>query len=286
MNKQVVTTQMSNTGSEYIADEALSEITMLLNLRRSINMSMYKDNYMKRRIAIRMRSTYCENVSNYCHLLRSSEEELDLLVKALTIHVSQFYRNSSLFETLRTQTLPYIFQVASDKKQNSISISCFGCACGEEPYSLAILLKEHFNREIRQIPATITGVDIDPQTISMAIEATYPLDRLRDLPSDLKERYFRVHEEKYKLIPNIKEMINFKIANIIDSSTYTPADLVLCRNTLIYFVRPDQEKILNNITEILPTGGILVLGKSETVVGAARRSLETVSMEERIYRKK
>lgn len=269
-----------------IDNDALYEIGMLLNLRRSINMSMYKDNYVKRRIAIRMRATQSENAPHYCHILRSSDEELDLLVKALTIHVSQFYRNASMFEALRLNILPHIFRTASENGDRGITILCLGSACGEEPYSLAILLKEHFSRELRQSAVTITGLDIDAGSIAIAMQGKYPEDRLRDLPPNLKEQYFREWGGKYTLVPAITDMVNFELANIIDLSERHPADLIFCRNTLIYFARSDQEKILHNISGILPDGGILVLGKSETIVGPARRCFETISMEERIYRKK
>lgn len=269
-----------------IDNDVLSEIGMLLNLRRSINMSMYKDNYVKRRIAIRMRATLSESAPHYCHILRSSDEELDLLLKALTIHVSQFYRNVSMFEVLRLNTLPNIFRTASENGQSAITALCLGCACGEEPYSLAILLKEHFSRELRQTAVTITGLDIDTGSIAMAMQGKYTEERLRDLPKNLKEQYFRECDGKFSLVPSIREMVNFEVTNITDLSERHPADLIFCRNTLIYFARNDQEKILHNITEILPSGGILVLGKSETIVGPARRCFETISMEERIYRKK
>jgi len=277
---------MSQTVTAEIDDDVISEISLLLNLRRAINMSMYKDNYVKRRIAIRIRATASKSPIQYCHTLRSSEEELDLLVKALTIHVSQFYRNSSMFEILRNQTLPYIFKNASKNRQDPLSILSLGCASGEEPYSLAIIIKEYFNREIRQTRTTITGLDIDSASISRGIEAEYTDDRIRDLPDNLKERYFREHGGKYRLVQSIKDMVTFQIANIADLPPYPPTKLVLCRNTLIYFARSDQEKILRNITEILQTGGILVLGRSETIVGSARQCFETVNMEERIYRKK
>ena len=92
-----------------ITDDELAEIGTILSMWRSFNMSAYKDKCMKRRVAIRMRSTRCRDAAEYCNLLRQSPQELDLLQKALTIHVSQFFRNPSMFDKLRDEVLPGLF---------------------------------------------------------------------------------------------------------------------------------------------------------------------------------
>src|SRR6185369_5630345 len=105
---------------------------------------------MKRRVAIRMRSTRCCDAVEYCRLLRQSDHEVDLLQKILTIHVSQFFRNLSMFEKLRSVILPLLFNERERYASEPLRSGCLGCAGGEEPYSLAILLREHFSREIRK----------------------------------------------------------------------------------------------------------------------------------------
>jgi chemotaxis protein methyltransferase CheR len=267
-----------------IADDALAEITMILEMRRGFSMSIYKDKCMKRRISIRMRSCRCLDVSEYCSILRQSEQELDLLKKALTIHVSQFFRNPSLFEKLRTEVLPLLFQrTGSDAK--TLSILSLGCAGGEEAYSLGIILREFFPREILHTAVDIRAFDIDAEILQAAVKAEYYEDRLKDLPDSFRERYFLPSGSRMQLSEEIREMVTFHQQNIMDAASFDPCRLVLCRNTLIYFTRPDQEKILNGIAHILPTGGILVLGKSETLVGEVRKLFATICPIERIYRR-
>lgn len=268
-----------------ITDEELAEIATILNIRRNFNLSVYKDKCMKRRVAIRLRQTRCHDVAEYCNLLRQSEQELDLLQKALTIHVSQFFRNPSMFDKLRHQVLPDIFSGSSTRQAGEMRIWCLGCAGGEEPYSLAILLREHFNAEMRTIRVAIQGTDIDAETIRTAKRGEYLEERIKEVPTDLRERYFRKEGQRFQLISELREMVTFSQGNITSTSDYLPAQLVLCRNTLIYFTRPDQEKILNGIADILAEGGILVLGKSETLVGDVRRRFSPVCPVERIYRK-
>ena len=124
-----------------ISDRELEEIAVILGLRRGFDLSVYKAKYMKRRVAIRMRSTRCRTVSAYSDLLQQSDRELDLLQKTLTIHVSQFFRNPSMFEKLRTDVMPGLLKSRQGEAAEPLRFCCLGCACGEEPYSLAILLR-------------------------------------------------------------------------------------------------------------------------------------------------
>jgi chemotaxis protein methyltransferase CheR len=271
---------------EEISDDELAEIGSILSMWRSINIAAYKDKYMKRRVAIRMRSTRCRDAGQYCNLLRQSPQELDLLQKALTIHVSQFYRNPSMFDKLRDEVFPGLFQQSRTNGSGTLRLWCLGCAGGEEPYSLAILLREYFSKELRTVQTVINATDIDAATLRSAQQAEYTAERLKDVPTEHKDRYFRQHGHLFRLVPEIREMVNFLQSDITHTSGHIPSDLVVCRNTLIYFTRPDQGKILHGVADILPEGGILVLGKSETLVGDVRRRFEAVCPVERIYRKR
>jgi len=268
-----------------ITDDELAEIGTILSRWRSINMSAYKDKCMKRRIAIHMRATRCLDAAEYCNLLRQSPQELDQLQKTLTIHVSQFFRNPSMFVKLRDDVLPGLFSTCEKNGAGKVRFWCLGCAGGEEPFSLAILLREHFSRELRKVQTIIHGTDIDAETIRAAQQAEYIEERLKEVPADLKDRYFRQNGTRFRLVPELRQMVTFLQGDITRTTEFVPSDLVVCRNTLIYFTRPDQEKILHGVADILPAGGILVLGKSETLTGDVRRRFESICPVERIYRR-
>ena len=268
-----------------ITDDELAEIGTILSRWRSINMSSYKDKCMKRRVAIRLRSTRCRDAAEYCNLLRQSPQELDLLQKALTIHVSQFFRNPSMFDKLRDEVLPGIFSSCDINGAGKLRFWSLGCAGGEEPFSLAILLREHFSKELRKVQTIIHGTDIDAETIRAAQQGEYIEERLKEVPADIKDRYFRQNGSRFRLVPELHEMVTFLQGDITRTTEYVPSDLVVCRNTLIYFTRPDQEKILHGVADILPAGGILVLGKSETLAGDVRQRFAAICPVERIYRR-
>lgn len=267
-----------------ISDDALTEINVILEMRRNFSMSIYKDKCMKRRVAIRMRACRCLDAAEYCNLLRQSELELDLLQKTLTIHVSQFFRNPSMFNKLQTIIFPYLFQKAG-ATQGRLKIRSLGCAGGEEAYSLGIILREFFTRELLYTPIEISASDIDADILMAAERAEYNVDRLKELPDSIRDRYFVANGARMQLSAQIREMVTFHKQNIMDVASFEPCQLALCRNTLIYFSRPEQEKILHGIAHILPAGGILALGKSETLVGEVRRLFSTVCPVERIYRR-
>ena len=265
-----------------ISDAALAEISLTLEMHRDFRMSVYKDKCMKRRIAIRMRSCRCNDAAAYCALLRQNDHELDLLKKALTIHVSQFFRNPAMFKKLQTAIFPYLFQKA-EAAQEPLRLWSLGCAGGEEAYSLGILLREFFSGQLMHTSVEIYGADIDADTLQAAIHAEYIEDRLKEVPTAIRERYFISNGPRLLLTSEIRDMVTFHQRDIMAVETYEPCLMALCRNTLIYFNRPDQEKILLGIAHILPSGGILVLGKSETLVGDARKLFTTVCPVERIY---
>lgn len=268
-----------------IDDRDLAAISAILDRKRSFRLMDYKNACMKRRIAMRMRATHCRDATEYCRLLLQRGEELDSLLKALTIHVSQFFRNPSLFEKLRNQVFPELFATAALRPDNTLRIWCMGCAAGEEPYSLAILLRECCGPELRRVKTVILGTDIDAGTLESASRGEYGVERLRDVSPLFRERYFRPHGKRFRLIPEIKDMVSFSRDNLAHVSRYLPCDIALCRNTLIYFNRAEQERILEGIADILPLNGILVLGKSETLVGKARRRFTPLCPVERIYRR-
>jgi chemotaxis protein methyltransferase CheR len=268
-----------------ISDPELDRIRKVLLIKRGFNLTGYKDNCVKRRIAIRIRATHCQSVRQYCDLLDVARDELDKLLKVLTIHVSQFFRNFSAFEILRTEIIPELFARARIQGRTSLRFWSLGCAGGEEAYSLAIILREFFARELLHTQTEIRASDIDADILKAAEQGEYNEDRLKDLPDSIRERYFFPNASRVQLSAKVREMVTFHQQNIMDVDAYEACHLVLCRNTLIYFNRPDQEKILRDIAYILPTGGILVLGKSESLVGGVRTLFTAICPVERIFRR-
>jgi chemotaxis protein methyltransferase CheR len=267
-----------------ISESEFARIRQILLFNRGFNLNAYKDRCIRRRIAIRIRSTHCESVSDYCDLLLSHKSEIDKLVKVLTIHVSQFFRNLSAFEKLRTEIIPYLFSKARQKGVKSLRFWSLGCAGGEEPYSLALILAEHFSREMQEIPVRIDATDVDSGIIQSAENALFNHDRLLETPMNYIQKYFEEEDSQYRLSPAIRATVNFSQGEMFNSLVYHECDLLLCRNVLIYLARAQQEIVFRHIANSLSKDGFLVLGKSETILGESRSLFQTVCPVERIYR--
>lgn len=267
-----------------ISEQEFTQIRKILLFHKGFNLNAYKDRCVRRRIAIRIRANHCESVKDYCDLLISKKAEIDQLVKVLTIHVSQFFRNLPAFEKLRTEIIPYLFAAARQNGKKSLRFWSLGCASGEEPYSLALILAEHFAREMQEIPVFIDATDVDTAILQTAENAIYNHDRLLETPLNYIQKYFNEAGLQYNLSPSIREMVSFKQGEMFNNLIYQDCDLLLCRNVLIYFAREQQEKILISIAQALGTKGFLMLGKSETIMGNSRTHFQTVCPVERIYR--
>ncbi len=269
--------------SSDISAEAFDTIQRILKSLKGFNLDIYKGKCIRRRIAIRIRATHCATAEEYCELLRHDEQELDLLLRVLTIHVSQFFRNPPTFEKLRNDVIPYLLRL-HNAAGDPLKFWSVGCASGEEPYSVALLLKEFFSSEAAQKRISILATDVDARVLGDARLARYGEERMVEVPESIRKRWFSLQDGRYHLLPEIKHMVEFKESDLSHVDSFPKSDLILCRNVLIYFERSQQERILNGFADVLRDGGILVLGKSETLFGQIRSRFQTICPIERIYR--
>lgn len=265
-----------------IGEEELLVIQRLLREQRGFRLDGYKDKCVRRRISIRIRANHCATAQEYCTLLQENEVELDRLLKVLTIHVSQFYRNPPTFEKLKNEVLPSLMRRCRQER-TPLRAWSVGCAGGEEPYTLAMVLRD-LMPSIPGVEVEILATDIESQVLSAARQGSYVEERLAELPPPFRNSYFVRQADRYQLKPEILQMVSFHQADMFDTEVYEECDLILCRNVLIYFERVQQERIIRNFARVLRPGGILVLGKSETLFGENRRIFQTICPVERIYR--
>lgn len=262
-----------------IAPETFASIGRILQEHSGFTLDGYKDKCVKRRIHIRVRATQSPSPEAYGLLLNESSAEQERLLKVLTIHVSHFFRNPSMYQKLSGLILPELL-----RERRKLRLMSVGCASGEEPYTLALILKEQFGRALEHCGVEIVGSDVDRATLEVAREGLYHPDRLAEVPEEMRSRWFAPEGERLRLAPEIRSMVEFERTDLNHQKGWERSDLILCRNVLIYFERNRQEDILNGFADALAPGGYLVLGKSETLFGTARKRFQTVCPVERIYR--
>jgi len=261
--------------------ESLNPLCRLVYRKTGLDLQPYKEKYLRRRVAVRLRATGQPDLAGYLAYLQVEDGELENLILCLTIHVSTFFRNPTTFQAIREQVLPALFGRPSPQPLSFWSV---GCARGEEPYSLAILASEYMGEAPDRRELRIEAIDVDASVLEEAKEGRFVESQLKDLDPALARKYF-TRNGSFRLVPRIRGMVRFHRRDILMEPTGDGYDFILCRNLLIYIEREPQEVILEGFYHALRPGGYLVLGRTEALVGSARRFFEIVDARERIYRR-
>ena len=250
-----------------------------------LSLASYKDKCLRRRIAVRMRACGVHTYTEYQAVLDSNPAEYERLKDAITINVTQFYRNAETWNLVRATLLHEI----CSHDRTEIRAWSAGCASGEEPYTLAMLIADHLDREgtpERLDLLTIDATDIDRTCLERAQAGRYRRESLADFPGGLAERYFEQDGNDCRVIERVRRRVLVRKLDLsIDPPPRGNYHLILCRNVVIYFGREAQERVFTTFVDALAPGGFLVLGKVETIFGPARERLALLDPRERVYRR-
>lgn len=200
------------------------------------------------------------------HLRMSRDAALAVEVtEAMTTNESFFFRDTTPFDLFRDKVMPAMATARPNKK---LRIWCAAASTGQEPYSLAILLREQWHKW-RDWNIEIIGTDISEQVLDRAREGSYSqFEVQRGLPIQLLIKYFRQEGEWWKISDEIRSMVKFRYFNLLESfSSLGTFDVIYCRNVLIYFDQPTKREVLDRMKRSLAKDGTLFLGAAETVLG-------------------
>ncbi|GAC1549239.1 MAG: hypothetical protein NVS2B7_25280 [Herpetosiphon sp.] len=242
----------------------VEEFLAQLHLRSGIDFSAYKPGTILRRLERRIVATATNDIAGYSQFLATHPEEYQKLVSTFLIKVTEFMRDAEFFTLLREEILPELIAY-SRTHDHKLRIWSAGCATGEEPYSLAILLSEVLGPERGDFSIKIFATDLDTDAILFARSGIYPAAAIAELSHDLVERYFNPGTNGYEIKKQVRSMVVFGEHDLAQRAPFPCIDLVLCRNVLIYFAKELQNRALQLFTFALHEGGYLALGKSETV---------------------
>ncbi len=250
-----------------------------------IDIGVYKNPSVLRRLGVRLRAAGVADLAAYCRRLDADPGEIRRLVEALTVNVSEFFRNPRTFRALSREVLPALLAQRQGQGALPIRVWSAGCATGEEPYSLAIAFSEALGDALRDFPVVIYATDVDRPSLAAARAARYRTAKVIRVPRHLLRRYFEPDASGYRVRQAIRRLVHFRRHDLLVPPPFRRMDLAVCRNVLIYMTRPFQERVLAALYDVLNPGGYLVLGRVEGLVGQARERFEAVNLAERIYRK-
>ncbi len=256
---------ISGRTDQFIAHNALEKVAILLRGQTGHDFTFYKKPTIYRRIERRMGLHQLDKISSYVHFLQENPQEVELLFRELLIGVTSFFRDPQVWDQLKAEVLPAIFEGRSHNQ--SIRIWIPACSTGEEAYSMAMVVKEYVEeiKEPKQYSIQIFATDLDHHAVEKARDGIYPPNSLADVSQQRLEKYFVKVERGYRVAKSIREMIIFAPQNIIMDPPFTKLDLLSCRNLLIYLMPELQKKLLPLFHYSLNPGGYLFLGGAETV---------------------
>ncbi|HYB98422.1 MAG TPA: chemotaxis protein CheB [Candidatus Limnocylindrales bacterium] len=252
---------------ERLDGNELREILDVISDSLGADFSHYKHSTLFRRVTRRMVLHKLHDLGQYLELLRSSQEEVENLFHDILINVTSFFRNPEAFEALRDEILPAL--VSERSRLEPLRIWVLGCSTGEEAYSIAIICQEFAQQRGRPLPVQIFATDLNPAGIEKARSGVYSRSIEKDVSPERLRQFFVRMGDCYRVNRATREMCVFATHNGLAEPPFSRMDLVSCRNMMIYLERSLQERLMPTLHYALKPGGILWLGPSEAIVGAA-----------------
>ncbi len=263
-------------------DLSLTEIVQELANRCALDLRGYKHGTLQRRLRKRMQRLSVSSYSDYLEVIRRTPGEAGELLNTVLINVAEFFRDAPAWEALRTSVLPAL--LARLQPGDPFRAWCPACASGEEPYSVAILLAEHFGKRLPEQEIKIYATDIDEEALNSARRGEYPWERLLRVRPEWREKYFTGSGATARMVREVRRMVIFGRSNVLSDAPISHCSLVVCRNLLIYFDTASQREIMKRLHYALDPDGVLFLGKAESKLGDSRE-FQSIHARWRIFRK-
>jgi chemotaxis protein methyltransferase CheR len=270
-------------GGSAIGRREFQEVCHLAHERFGLDLKPGKEALVSSRLSKRMRECHLQNFGQYLELVRedTTGAELSALIDALTTNYTSFLREPAHFALLRKSVLPQL------KGRASLSIWSCGCATGEEPYSILFHLLDEYGMN-RLTRLNILATDISRRALEKAAAAIYPKDRFRELPPGWMPQFLQQGTGKWegylRVRKELRSRVEYRRLNLMESFSHLPAfPVIFCRNVMIYFDKPTQEKLIQRFTAQLEPGGYLMIGHSEGLMGIQH---DLVYIQPAVYRRR
>jgi two-component system, chemotaxis family, CheB/CheR fusion protein len=243
---------------------AFESLLIYLRQSRGFDFTGYKRSTLIRRVQKRMQLLALEGFSDYLDYLEVYPEEFNFLFNTILINVTAFFRDASVWEFLQEQVLPNIIKGKGDSEQ--IRVWSAGCASGEEAYTLAMLMAESLGTEQFRQRVKIYATDLDEEALSQSRQALYSAKDIQGLPPELITKYFEPTGNRYVFRHDLRRSVIFGRHNLLQDAPISRIDLLVCRNTMMYFNAEMQTRVLGRFHFALNDTGYLFLGKAEMLL--------------------
>lgn len=239
--------------------------------KTGIKLSDHKKNMIYSRLARRLRELGLSHFDQYCEILATdSHPELSNFINSITTNLTAFFREPHHFEYIKSHLAPGLLQKARAGKR--VRVWSAGCSTGEEPYSIAMTLREILpaaNADLK-----ILATDLDTNVVKTARAGIYSKDRIKGLDAGICKRWFmhNASSDSVKVKDSIRELITFNPLNLLHNWPMKgPFDIIFCRNVVIYFDKETQKYLFNKFADMLTNDGHLFIGHSESLNNVSNR---------------
>ncbi len=275
---------------------AISNIIRFIKLSTGKDLSIFDKDFFRHTLEMRTREAGIRTPEDYYNFIKEHQEEAKDLVSSFNVTYSEFFRDPLIFALLKQWILPSFFSKKDNFEKdnfekNEIRIWSAAAAAGQEAYSLAMLTDQLKMFYHSNITVRVFASDICLSEIEKAKEGLYPVDQLQNVPLKYLNEYFYPNGKDYKLIPRIRESVDFSTYDILDTKTISPPDsiygsfdLIYCSNLFIYYNAKIRDQIVQKIEKNLASGGLLITGDSEGEI-LAKYKLHAVCPPAAIFQK-
>jgi two-component system CheB/CheR fusion protein len=246
-------------------NQKLEDLLIYLRDQRGFDFTSYKRGTLCRRISRRMQDVNVDDFDDYRDFLEVHPDEFHLLFDTILINVTSFFRDPPAWNFVAEEIIPRMLDLR--RADDTIRVWCAGCASGEEAYTIGMLLAEALGADfVDQVK--IYATDIDEDALSQARHGTYPVQRLHPVPEGLRDKYFTYSDgdSQAAVIPELRRVAVFGRHDLIEDSPISRLDLLICRNTLMYFNRETQDRTLSRFHFALKANGVMFLGRAEMLL--------------------
>jgi chemotaxis protein methyltransferase CheR len=235
----------------------------------NVDLDCYKSEQMRRRLDGFLNRYNYTHVAAYCNLLETNPDKQTEFLDFMAINVSEFFRDAEQFKYLKKTVIPQLLE-----HHPKLNIWSAACSCGQEPYSIAMILEE-FSTSFHHV---ITATDIDESALQQAKNGgPYSLADIKNVEKPLLEKYFIKKENGYWIDEKIKKKITFKRHNLLHDPFDVNFDLIVCRNVIIYFSDVVRDNIYKRFHSSLKPGGFMFLGGSEVVLLPSKNGFSMIN---------
>jgi two-component system CheB/CheR fusion protein len=261
-------------------DDEFERLLEYVRDARGFDYTGYRRPTLMRRFEKRMQIVQADDWASYRSYLEAHSDEFSELFNAILINVTGFFRDRETWDVIASEVLPAVLE--NKPNESPIRIWSAGCASGEEPYTVAMLLAEALGEDAYKRRVKIYATDVDEDALAQAREASYSSKQLSEIPVELRDRYFQPSNHSFAFRSDLRRSVIFGHNDLHRDPPISRVDLLVSRNTLMYFSPEIQERILANYFFALNRGGYLVVGKAEALQ-KGRQFFKPYNLKRRIF---